>query len=172
MSFPSPVKTFHDDTHPSINPTLPHLSTKGKNIVISGGGSGIGPEIARSFANPGASSISIFGRTSHSLFRTKSTLETTYSYPATKIYTYVADITDRGTLGTTFQAIKSAVGSVDILIANAGYMPDIKPRRLVGRLRDQRSRRFQPHLLFRSCGVQKCIDHQHQHGSLAHAVCT
>jgi NAD(P)-dependent dehydrogenase (short-subunit alcohol dehydrogenase family) len=123
MSFPSPVKTFHDDTYPSINPTLPHLSTKGKNIVISGGGSGIGPEIARSFAKSGASSISIFGRTSNSLLQTKSTLET--AYPATKIYTYVADITDRRTLGTTFQAIKSAVGSVDILIANAGYMPDL-----------------------------------------------
>ena len=47
MAFPTLVKTFHADTYPAINATLPQLSTKGKNIVISGGGSGIGPEIAR-----------------------------------------------------------------------------------------------------------------------------
>jgi len=47
MAIPTLVKTFHADTYPAINATLPQLSTKSKNIVISGGGSGIGPEIAR-----------------------------------------------------------------------------------------------------------------------------
>jgi NAD(P)-dependent dehydrogenase (short-subunit alcohol dehydrogenase family) len=123
MAFPSPVKTFHDDTYPSINPTLSQLSTKGKNIVISGGGSGIGPGIARSFAKSGATSISILGRTQKSLLQTKEALSK--GYPNTKIYTYVADITEKSTLDTTFQAVKSTVGSVDVLIANAGYMPDL-----------------------------------------------
>jgi NAD(P)-dependent dehydrogenase (short-subunit alcohol dehydrogenase family) len=123
MAFPSPVKTFHADTYPSIDPTSPALSSKGKNIVISGGGSGIGPEIARSFAKSGASSISIFGRTSKSLLQTKETLSK--DYPTTKFYTYIADITDKSTLDTAFQAINSAVGPIDILIANAGFMPEL-----------------------------------------------
>lgn len=123
MEFPSPVKTFHDDTYPSINPSLPQLSTQGKNIVISGGGSGIGQETARSFAKSGASSISILGRTQKSLLQTKETISK--EYPNTKLYTYVADITKKSTLDSTFQAIKSAVGTIDILIANAGYMPDL-----------------------------------------------
>jgi NADP-dependent 3-hydroxy acid dehydrogenase YdfG len=33
----------------------------------------------------------------------------------------------KNTLDTAFQSIKSAVGSVNILIANAGYMSDIGP---------------------------------------------
>jgi NAD(P)-dependent dehydrogenase (short-subunit alcohol dehydrogenase family) len=123
MAFPSPVKTFHDDTYPSINPTLPQLTTRGKNIVISGGGSGIGQETVRSFAKSGARSISILGRTPRSLLQTQETISK--AYPNTKIYTYIADITEKSTLDTAFQAIKSAVGSIDILIANAGYMPDL-----------------------------------------------
>jgi NAD(P)-dependent dehydrogenase (short-subunit alcohol dehydrogenase family) len=123
MAFPTPVKTFHADTYPAINPTLPQLSTKGKNIVISGGGSGIGPEIARSFAKSGASSISIFGRTEKSLLQTKEKLEN--EYPNIKIYSYVADIVNRSSIDKVFQSINSAVGAVDILIANAGYMPDL-----------------------------------------------
>lgn len=125
MAFPSPVKTFRADTYPSINPALSQLSTKGKNIVISGGGSGIGPKIARSFAKSGASSISIFGRTQASLLQTASSLTT--DYHNTKIYIYVVDITNKDTLDTTFQSIKSTAGPVDILIANAGYMPDLLP---------------------------------------------
>ena len=125
MAFPSPVKTFHSDTYPSIDPTSPLSSTLGKNIAISGGGSGIGPEIARSFAKSGASSISIFGRTEKSLLATKERLEK--EFPKTKFYSYVADVVDRATLDKAFQAMKAVVGEVDILIANAGYMPDLHP---------------------------------------------
>lgn len=125
MAFPSPVKTFHNDTYPSIDPTSPLLSTKGKNIAISGGGSGIGPEIARSFAKSGASSISIFGRTEKNLLQTKASLAK--QYPDTKFHSYVADIVEKNTLETAFREIKDAVGEIDILIANAGYMPDLHP---------------------------------------------
>jgi NADP-dependent 3-hydroxy acid dehydrogenase YdfG len=125
MAFPSPVKAFHTDTYPAIDPTLPQLSTKGKNIVISGGGTGIGSEIARSFAKSGASSISIFGRTEKNLLQAKEQLSK--EYPNTKLYTYVADVVKRNTLDAAFQSIKTAVGPVDILIANAGYLSDVSP---------------------------------------------
>ncbi|KAH8755556.1 hypothetical protein BGZ57DRAFT_933289 [Hyaloscypha finlandica] len=125
MNFSGPVKTYHTHTYPAIDPTSPRLSTKGKNVVISGGGSGIGREIARSFAKSGASTISILGRKEKTLLETKTQLEK--NYPDTKIYTYVADIAKRDQLDTTFQAIHSAVGNINVLIANAGYMATFQP---------------------------------------------
>ncbi|PMD51005.1 NAD(P)-binding protein [Hyaloscypha bicolor E] len=120
MNFSGPVKTYHTDTYPAIDPTSPRLSTKGKNIVISGGGSGIGREIARSFAKSGASTISILGRREKTLLETKTQLEK--DYPDTKAYMYVADIAKRDQLDTAFQVIHSVVGAIHVLIANAGYM--------------------------------------------------
>jgi len=120
-----PVKTYHRDTYPAINPTSPHLSTKGKNIVISGGGTGIGREIARSFAKSGASTIHILGRRENKLLEMKQLVEK--NYPNTQVYTHVADIVKRDELDAAFQAINSTVGLINVLIANAAYMADYKP---------------------------------------------
>ncbi|KAN0120379.1 NAD(P)-binding protein [Hyaloscypha variabilis] len=119
MSPLSPVKTYHTDTYPSIDPTSPRLSAKGKNIVISGGSAGIGREIVQSFAKAGAASISILARTSSTLLETKETLEREYAQ--TKIYTYIADIVKREQVNGAFEAINSAIGVIDILIANTAY---------------------------------------------------
>ncbi|CZR63830.1 related to peroxisomal short-chain alcohol dehydrogenase [Phialocephala subalpina] len=121
MEWPSPVKNYHRDTYPAINPTSPRLSTSGKNVVITGGGSGKSP---RTPFVSGAASFSILGRTETTLIETKNKLET--DYPKTRVYTYIADIVDKVALVTAFESIKSVVGEVHILIANAGYLPAIK----------------------------------------------
>jgi NAD(P)-dependent dehydrogenase (short-subunit alcohol dehydrogenase family) len=120
-----PVKTYHRDTYSAIDPTLPHLSTKGQNIVISGGGTGIGREIARSFAKSGASTIHILGRRENKLLETKQIVEK--DYPNTQVYTYITDSVKRDELDAAFQAISSTVGLINVLIANAAYMADYKP---------------------------------------------
>ncbi|KAL2062207.1 hypothetical protein VTL71DRAFT_6473 [Oculimacula yallundae] len=125
MEYPSPVKNYHNDTYPAINPTSPRLSTAGKNIVITGGGAGIGSGLARSFAQSGASTISLLGRTEKTLIATKTQLEG--EFPKTKFYTYIADIVNKSALVTVFEAIKATVGRVDVLVANAGYLPDLNP---------------------------------------------
>ncbi|KAH6671932.1 hypothetical protein B0J14DRAFT_669404 [Halenospora varia] len=125
LPWPSPTKTYHNDTYPAIDPTLPHLSTKGKNIVITGGGSGIGPVIATNFAKSGATSISLLGRTEKTLLETKSKIES--SYPATKVSIYVTDIVNKAALVEAFKNIKATHGNVDVLIANAGYLSNIQP---------------------------------------------
>ena len=125
MAFPSPVKNYHTDTYPAIDPTSPRLSTKGKNVVITGGGSGIGKSIAFSFAKSGAFSTSILGRTAKTLIETHAKIKK--AYPKTTAHYYIADIEDSNALVTAFKSIQATVRSVDILVANAGYLPDIGP---------------------------------------------
>lgn len=121
--YPCPVNTYHTDTYPAISPTLPHLSTKGKNVVITGGGSGLGPAFGHSLAASGASSISLIGRKEETLLQTKTKLEK--EFPNTKIFIFITDLVDHNAVLRTFDAIKSSVGTVDILVANAGFAPEL-----------------------------------------------
>lgn len=123
MPYPCPVDTYHTDTYPAISPTLPQLSTKGKNVVITGGGTGIGSRIAHSFAASGAATISILGRRENTLLEAKAGLEA--EFPQSQISHYSTDLVDRSSVLQTFDAIKSNVGVVDILVANAGHSPKL-----------------------------------------------
>jgi len=88
---------------------------------ISGGGTGIGVEIACSFAVAGAPTIAISGRTEKTLLAAKTVIEA--SFPPTKVLTFVADSTDENAVNAAFQA----VGHVDILVNNAGFMAELVP---------------------------------------------
>ncbi len=126
MSFPSPVQNYHTKPYAQIDPASPKLSTKGKHVVISGGGSGIGEYIAEAFAKSGASSISLLGRTEKTLLANKEKINA--SYPETKVLTFTADIADEESLAKAFQAISSTItAKLDVLIANAGYLPELVP---------------------------------------------
>lgn len=120
MAFPSPTKTYHNAAYAAIDPTLPALSSKGKNIVVSGGGSGMGPEIAKAFAKSGAASIALLGRTEATLLETKHQIES--EHKATKVSTYVADVVSAPDLERALTAHAKAHGNLHVLIANAGYM--------------------------------------------------
>ncbi|KAF8829341.1 hypothetical protein HHX47_DHR3001126 [Lentinula edodes] len=61
------TKTHHRDTYPTISSTKPSLSQVGKTVLITGGASGIGFEIARSFAKASAARIIILSRKISSL---------------------------------------------------------------------------------------------------------
>jgi NADP-dependent 3-hydroxy acid dehydrogenase YdfG len=125
MAFPSPTKSYHDGPYAAIDPTLPKLSTKGKTVVITGGGSGIGLDIARAFAKSGASRIILLGRTLKTLSGAKSKLEA--QFPETTVSTFTADLVDRKSLEHALSTAHAESGAIDILIANAGYLPDLKP---------------------------------------------
>src|SRR5436305_6345821 len=62
LKFTSFTKTWHNKPYASISPSRPELSAKGKNVVVTGGGTGIGKAIAIAFARAGAASVSIRGR--------------------------------------------------------------------------------------------------------------
>lgn len=121
--YPSPVTTWHAFSYAKISPFLPHLSTTGKNILITGGGSGIGSSIVHSFAKSGATRISILGRREEPLLQTKLRIEK--EFPRTKVFSHVADLLDRDAVAKAFEAVKASVGVIDVLVANAGYSPKL-----------------------------------------------
>lgn len=124
---PSLTATWHNNTYPLIDPTQSHLSAKGKAILITGGGRGIGAQAARSFAAAGASFITITGRTLSTLESTKSAIIS--DFPDTNVLIATGDVTDEAAMDSAFAALSQANEGkgVDICIQNAGYLPDIKP---------------------------------------------
>lgn len=83
------------------------MSLKGKTVLITGGGTGLGAALARGFAQQGAR-VWIAGRTA-------SSLETVAAGHA-DIHTVQADVTDETSVGAMFDFIDAP----DVVIANAG----------------------------------------------------
>ncbi|KAK0793032.1 hypothetical protein LTR91_021050 [Friedmanniomyces endolithicus] len=119
--YPSLTSEWHDNTYPAIDPKRPELSAKGKTIVISGGGSGIGRGIAQAFALAGASAIAILGRRQASLEETKQLIAS--KLPGTTVSTHVADVTD----SLAVQKAAREIGQWDVLVSNAGYLSSKAP---------------------------------------------
>ena len=118
------IKTLHNSSYPAISPERPKLSTKGKNALIAGGGSGIGASLAKSLAKSGITNLAILGRTEKTLAETKTRIEA--SNPGTKVWAYTVDLLNATGLQSTLQDFATAIdGKIDILVANAGYMSDL-----------------------------------------------
>jgi hypothetical protein len=119
MSFPAPTKTYHKTAYSSIDPCRPELSAKGKTILITGGGTGIGAATAKAFAQAGASCIGILGRREQPLLDTKTEIEA--EYPDTKVLAIPTDVAKKDEVDAAFAQI-AASGKVDILVSNAAVL--------------------------------------------------
>jgi NAD(P)-dependent dehydrogenase (short-subunit alcohol dehydrogenase family) len=122
MILPSLTKVFHNTTYPSLSPLRPELSTVGKVILITGGGSGIGPRLANAFAAAGSAKIAIIGRTLSTLESTKAMIEA--NHKGAEVFVAVADIIDQAAINDAFAATVKQFGPIDILVSNAGYLPE------------------------------------------------
>ncbi|KAM0246097.1 hypothetical protein ACHAQJ_010333 [Trichoderma viride] len=120
---PTYTKVFHHKPYAAISPNRPELSTKGKNIVITGGGTGIGAAIALAFAQSGASNIALLGRTEATLLKSKQAVDATY--PETTVHIITADVANEASVRAALDKYASGVGKkLDVLVANAGVFPD------------------------------------------------
>ncbi|PTB44970.1 uncharacterized protein TrAFT101_000445 [Trichoderma asperellum] len=120
---PTYTNVYHHKPYAAILPTRPELSTKGKHVVITGAGTGIGAAIALSFAQSGASSIALLGRTEATLLRTKQSVNATY--PETAVHIVTADVANEASVRAALEEYASSAGKkLDILVANAGVFPD------------------------------------------------
>ena len=116
----NPVKKYHSTPYPEISPSLPALSSRGKKVLITGGGAGIGLAISNAFATAGASKITIIGRTLSSLESIKASIEERAS--GTKVTIYAASLTDYAAVTAMFNAERAAHGEFDIVVLCAGYL--------------------------------------------------
>ncbi len=127
------TKAWHSQPYPFISPTRPELSAKGKNIVITGGGTGIGNAIGVAFAKAGANSIAIIGRRADKLAAGVSAISEAAAAAAsssdmtTTVFHMVADLVDKGRTTKAFDAIAAKVGKIDVLVSNAGASVEVGP---------------------------------------------
>ncbi|KAH6607130.1 hypothetical protein Trco_003443 [Trichoderma cornu-damae] len=124
FAIPTYTKTYHREPYAAISPTRPELSTKGKSVVITGAGTGIGAAIALAFAQSGASNIALLGRTEATLLKSKQAVNATY--PETTVEAITADIADEASVRAALDRFASRAGKkLDVLVANAGVSPDL-----------------------------------------------
>ncbi len=84
------------------------MTVEGARVLITGGGGGLGADLARGFARAGAADVVVSGRNQATLDTVAGTHDAIRAIPA--------DVTDEAQVAALFDA----AGSVDIVIANAG----------------------------------------------------
>jgi NAD(P)-dependent dehydrogenase (short-subunit alcohol dehydrogenase family) len=84
------------------------MTIAGRQVLVTGGGSGAGADLALGFARAGAAGVVICGR------RPEPLAQVAARHPA--IRAQVCDVTDEGSV----QALFAQAGRVDIVVANAG----------------------------------------------------
>lgn len=121
-SFVSFTETWHNRPYPAILPTKPEISAVGKNVVITGGGTGIGKAAAIAFAQAGANSVSIIGRRVDRLQTAGAAI--TEANPSTHVVLQTGDVTNRTSIEAALGAIVEKIGDkIDIFLNNAGMLP-------------------------------------------------
>jgi NAD(P)-dependent dehydrogenase (short-subunit alcohol dehydrogenase family) len=118
------TKTYHRSSYPAISPSLPQLSATGKNVLITGGATGIGFSIATAFVSAGASNIILVARRDDALQKAKDELSSLN--PKTSIHTYAASVSDAPRIQEVFAHAREAVGDIDILVSCAGIANSAK----------------------------------------------
>lgn len=124
--FPSPTSTWHTESYPAISPTRPELSAKGKTVLVTGGGTGIGAETAMSFAVAGASRIALLGRRKQPLLETKASIAEKFAN--IEVFVASTDVTDKSQVDTAFASFAGSA-KIDILVSGAAMIGPHDPVR-------------------------------------------
>ncbi|KAJ3850547.1 short-chain dehydrogenase/reductase [Lentinula lateritia] len=125
MALTNLTKTYHRDTYPAISSTNPSLSQAGKTVLITGGGSGIGFEIVRSFAKAKASRIIIMGRRITVLEDAVAKLRG--EFPNTEFVAQQGDISDEVSTSSVWDHLNSHNIFVHVLVLNAAHLFPMGP---------------------------------------------
>lgn len=115
---PSLTNIYRRTSYDAISPTRPELSVANKTVVVTGGGRGIGSEMARAYAAAGASWVVLIGRTQMTLSQTAEKIEE--EFPLVLVTTRTADVSDEAAIGEAAER----VGKWDVLVLNAGLLTE------------------------------------------------
>jgi len=124
--FPSPTDAWHDNTYPAISPSRPELSARGKTVVITGGGTGIGAATAHAFAEAGATRIALLGRREQPLLDTKGAIQE--KSPGVEVFTRSTDVANKDEVDSAFAAfVGEGNNKIHVLVSNAATTGPIPP---------------------------------------------
>lgn len=122
--FPSLTKTWHSKYYSAIDPSRPELSAKGKVVAITGAGGSIGGATALAFAKAGAK-VAVIGRRHGPLHETKTSVEKAVS--GAQVFIVQGDVSKADSMMGAFGNVRQELGSIDILVCNAGYLSTFEP---------------------------------------------
>ncbi|KAJ0109580.1 hypothetical protein J7T55_014142 [Diaporthe amygdali] len=123
------TKTTHRTSYPSIDPTRPELSQAGRTVLITGGGTGIGLSIGKSFALAGAETVIIVGRRANVLADAAKAIEEVAKKAgkATQVLHQTLDVTDKAGIAALWSGFKDKGIEVDVLVLNAAKFSPVTP---------------------------------------------
>lgn len=123
------TKKVHRTTYPSIDPARPELSQAGRTVLITGGGTGIGLSIGKSFALAGAKRVIIVGRRANVLADAAKEIESVAKQAGkeTKVIHQTLDVTDKAGNAALWSGLKDKGIIVDVLVLNAAKFSPLKP---------------------------------------------
>lgn len=122
--FVSFTRNYHHEPYDLVSPSRPELSAAGKNVVITGGGTGIGKSIALSFTQAGASSVSILGRRIDRLETAAAEIRSIANH-GTVVLCKKADLIKLQEVHEAINDIAQFVGNINIFVSNAGFFPQV-----------------------------------------------
>lgn len=123
------TKFVHKDIYPAIDPTRPELSQRGRNVLITGGGTNLGLAIAHAFLRAAANTIIITGRRDEVLAEAKVALEQEARNVGakTRIITRACDVADPSQVDALWRELNNDLALVvDVFVANAARPPQPK----------------------------------------------
>jgi NAD(P)-dependent dehydrogenase (short-subunit alcohol dehydrogenase family) len=164
FEWPSLTKEYHHKPSAAISPTRPELSAAGKNVVVTGGGTGIGKAIAIAFAEAGAKSVSILGRRIDRLKTSSAEITAARSSNDTQVLIEVTDLTVREEVDKAVKSIVDKVGPIDILVSNVGALPELAG--VVGYKESEMMRGFSVNVLSAFNAIQAFVLHAAEHATL------
>src|SRR6185437_9424092 len=93
------------------------ITLKNKNILVTGGSRGIGAGICRAMASCGANVIINYHRHKESADLLAEELQKNYGV---KAFSFKADVSNQKEVNRMFEFMDKSVGSIDVLVNNAG----------------------------------------------------
>lgn len=128
--------TTHKAPYPYISPSKPSHSQAGRTILITGGGTGVGFAVARSFVRASAARVVIVGRRGNVLDEARVKLEEearqNVTGTATKILTRVCDALKDEQVAALWTGLADDGIVVDVLLSNAARFAESAPLRQLG----------------------------------------
>lgn len=122
------TKTVHKGVYPAVSPSRPELNQAGKVVLITGGGTGVGFNIAEAFVRASADTVIIISRRTEVLEKAASNLAklATTVGTSTKILTRSVDVLDFAQVNALWEYLAAQGIFVDVLVANVGLASDPK----------------------------------------------